>query len=246
MDALCEASLLKQVVISNWSISDLELIGIGAFLPLRGFATEADWNSVLDRMHLTTGEVWTIPITLPISEHVAKSLRIHEKIVLADADGTIYGTMAVKEIYLPDKAREAETVYQTLDREHPGVRKLFNSNPYYVAGPIVLLNRKKPDAFAEFYMDPVATRAAFASRGWKQVVGFQTRNPVHRAHEHIQKSALEIVDGLFLNPLVGETKADDIPVDVRMRSYAVLLEHYYPKDRVLFRVCLYCDGGKSK
>lgn len=236
LEALQEAQTLKSILISKWAISDLELIGIGAFSPLRGFVSSLDWTSILDTMHLSNGVVWTIPITLAVTEQVAKSLVLHEKVALRGEDGIIYGTLDVEEIYAPDKAREAESVYGTNDVNHPGVKKLYERPEFYLAGPIQLLHRTVPDVFAEYYLDPRDIRAAFIEKGWKTVVGFQTRNPVHRAHEYIQKCALEVVDGLFLNPLVGETKADDIPADVRMRSYQVLLAKYYPQDRVFFAV----------
>ncbi|GGJ05416.1 sulfate adenylyltransferase [Alicyclobacillus cellulosilyticus] len=237
-EALKEARSLKAVPISNWSRSDLELIGIGAFSPLTGFQGKADYEAVLETMHLASGEVWTIPVTLPVAEDVAKSLREGEKVALVgEDDGVIYGTLEVTEVYPYDKRREAQAVFLTTDEAHPGVQRLYAREPYYVAGPITLLNRKQPEQFAEYYVDPKETRRIFAEvKGWRTVVGFQTRNPVHRAHEYIQKCALEIVDGLFLNPLVGETKADDIPADVRMRSYEVLLRHYYQPERVFLAV----------
>jgi sulfate adenylyltransferase len=232
--ALAEAVALPKVELSDWALSDLQLIGNGAFSPLTGFQGRADWESILDHMRLTTGEVWTIPVTLPISEMQAETLVIGEKVALIGADGVIYGTLAVAEVYRPDKRREAEAVFRTMDEAHPGVRKLFEKEDVYLAGPVTLLNRAKPAEFMEFYLDPSETREQFALRGWSTVVGFQTRNPIHRAHEYIQKCALESVDGLFLNPLVGETKSDDIPADVRMRSYQVLLRNYYLQERVFF------------
>lgn len=235
-EALQEARSFRKIVISNWTISDLELIGVGVFSPLKGFVNKADWKSIIEEMHLLNGLVWTIPVTLPVEEHIAKEVKVGETVALVGEDGVIYGTLDVEEAYRVDKRVEAKGVYGTTDDEHPGVKRLLQQSPYHLAGPITLLNRKEPTEFAEFYLDPVETRAAFERRGWRTVVGFQTRNPVHRAHEYIQKSALEIVDGLFLNPLVGETKTDDIPADVRMRSYRVLLDHYYPKDRVFLSV----------
>ncbi len=235
-DALDEAQHLKKIPLSKWSLSDLELIGTGGFSPLTGFHTKAEWESILDTMHLTTGEVWTIPITLPIPKEIALTLRIDERIALVGEDGQIYGTLDVSDVYEFDKEREAQAVYRTKDESHPGVSQLYGRHPYYVAGSIRLLNRKQPQKFPEFYFDPVQTREVFADKGWRTIVGFQTRNPVHRAHEYIQKCALETVDALFLNPLVGETKADDIPADVRMESYQVLLKHYYPKNRVFLAV----------
>ncbi len=235
-EALEEARWLKTVILNDWSISDLEMIGIGAFSPLQGFANQEDWESILDTMHLSTGEVWTIPVTLPIPEKLARTIKVGEKVALVGQDSLVYGTLNVEQVYPVDKKREAEAVYRTTDVAHPGVKKLYERHPYYLAGPITLLNRKEPAQFQEYYLDPIDTRAEFEKRGWKTVVGFQTRNPVHRAHEYIQKCALEVVDGLFLNPLVGETKADDISADVRMKSYRILLKNYYQKERVFFAV----------
>ena len=236
LSALSEAQSLNKLVLNSWSLSDLELIGTGVFSPLTGFHTKSDWESILDTMHLPSGEIWTIPITLSVTKERASSLTIGEKVALVGADNTIYGTLEVADIYEPDKAREAEIVFRTKDAAHPGVRKLYERDSIYVGGKVTLLNRKKPQRFKQFYFDPIETRARFNENGWRTIVGFQTRNPVHRAHEYIQKCALETVDALFLNPLVGETKSDDIPAHIRMKSYQVLLEHYYPRDRVFLAV----------
>lgn len=227
----------KQIRVNNWTISDLDLIGNGAFSPLEGFLNEEDYHSVVRTMRLADGTVWSIPVTLSVDEATAKGLSLGDQVVLTGAeDGVVYAVLTVESVYEADQKEEALKVFKTDDPEHPGVKKLFERSPIYVGGSVKVLNRPQPSRFREFYFDPAQTRELFSEKGWKTVVGFQTRNPVHRAHEHIQKTALEIVDGLFLNPLVGETKSDDVPADVRMKSYLVLLENYYPKDRTFLGV----------
>lgn len=225
------AKSLHSIILNQWSLSDLELIGIGGFSPLTGFMNRADYESVVEHVHLKNGHVWSVPITLPVSQTEANNLEIGEQVALYGEDGTLYGMLDLEEKYTYDKEKEAQHVYGTTDNAHPGVKKVCEKGEYYLAGPIQLINRPQHDAFVDYHLDPLETRQLFNELNWKTVVGFQTRNPVHRAHEYIQKSALEIVDGLLLNPLVGETKSDDIPAEVRMESYQAILKNYFPENR---------------
>ncbi len=226
---------LAQITIGSRQLADLEMLAIGAYSPLTGFMTRADYLSVVNDMHLGNGLPWTVPITLATTTEQAAILKDGSEVALVDAAGTLQAVMKLEEKYGYDKQLEASKVYRTLDEAHPGVKVVYQQGDVLLGGPVhvVALQRQ---TFAQYRYTPTQSRQLFAQHGWKRVVGFQTRNPVHRAHEYIQKCAMEIVDGLYLHPLVGDTKGDDIPADVRMRCYEVLLEHYYPKERVILGV----------
>ncbi|MGH2583910.1 MAG: sulfate adenylyltransferase [Dehalococcoidia bacterium] len=235
--ALAErAASLAQIRLSERSVSDLEMIAIGGFSPLDGFMGAADYRAVVEEMHLASGLPWSIPVTLAVSAEEARSLPEGGEVTLADQDGRPLAVLTVTETFSYDKQEEAQRIYRTDEEAHPGVAALYRQREVLVAGPVSVFNRPAHDDFTQARLDPAQTRAEFARRGWRRVVGFQTRNPVHRAHEYIQKAALEIVDGLLLHPLVGETKSDDVPAAVRMRCYEVLLAGYYPAGRVVLAV----------
>ncbi len=233
--AVEEAANLPKVEVGHRELSDLEMLAVGALSPLTGFMGEKDYHSVLDEAHLSNGPVWTIPVTLSLQEDEAKRIGGAARVALM-AGGTPIALLDVEQVYRRDREKEAAAVFRTQDVEHPGVKALHAAGDYVVAGQVHAIGLPAHDTFTEFRLTPAQTRAAFAERGWKTVVGFQTRNPVHRAHEYLQKCAMEIVDGLLLHPLVGETKGDDVPADVRMRCYEVLFENYYPRDRAMMSV----------
>ena len=236
-EALAEkARRLKKVTLNDRELSDLEMIAIGAFSPLEGFMKKDDYHSVMDNMKLSNGLPWTIPITLSVTKDEAKNLKDGEDVSLVKDEGEILAILHIEEKFSHDKEKEALQVYGTKDMAHPGVAKVFEMGDVLLGGNVSVIHRVKQESFKKYRLDPVETRHLFKEKGWKRVVGFQTRNPIHRAHEYIQKCAMETVDGLMIHPIVGETKGDDVPAAVRVRCYEVLLEGYYPKDRAVLVV----------
>jgi sulfate adenylyltransferase len=231
-----KAESLPKVQLDERALSDLVMIAIGGFSPLNGFMEAADYETVVTDMRLQNGLPWAIPVTLSVSEEVADSIKEGSWVRLDSPSGEFVGILELTQKYRYNKAHEAINVYRTDDTKHPGVKVLYDSGPINLAGPVWLLERHPHPFFPKYQIDPAESRKQFLEKGWKTVVGFQTRNPIHRAHEYIQKCALEIVDGLFLHPLVGATKSDDIPADVRMRCYEIMVEKYFPQDRVIMAI----------
>ncbi len=233
---LSKADFLPRVQLDERAVSDLEMIAIGGFSPLTGFMNQEDYNRVVTEMRLANNLVWSIPITLPVAEEVANSLAEGSLLRLDNPVGQFIGVLQLTQKYCYDKTQEAISVYCTNDPKHPGVQVIYKQGSINLAGDVWLLQRDPHPQFPKYQVDPFEARQFFKAKGWKTIVGFQTRNPIHRAHEYIQKCAMEIVDGLFLHPLVGATKDDDIPADVRMRCYEILMEKYYPNDRVILAI----------
>ena len=227
------AGAMRRIVLGPRESSDLRMISIGAFSPLTGFLKSDDYASVVADSRLTTGEVWTIPITLAVEANDAAGIGQGDELALYDMDGSLLGAMTAEDIFSYDPLLEAREVFRTEDEDHPGVANLYSQGDTLVGGPISALPRRPLEVYADADRPPAVSRALFESNGWRTVVGFQTRNPIHRAHEYIMKCALELVDGLVVHPLTGETKAGDTDAGVRMRCYRELLSRYYPTDRTV-------------
>jgi sulfate adenylyltransferase len=233
--ALGKAGSLPKLAVNSYTAFDIDGIAKGIFSPLKGFMGEAETHCVLDTRHLRPGIPWTIPILMAVSQEEADRLDMGGEVALEDDRGDLVAILHLSEKFSLDKRALAEKVYRTTDEAHPGVAYTFSLGPVFLAGDLDVLQAREIE-FQEFNLTPAETRAAFDARGWKRIVAFQTRNPIHRAHEYLTKCALEICDGLLIHPLMGTTKSDDIPGDVRMQCYDVLLENYYPKDHVMMSI----------
>jgi sulfate adenylyltransferase len=230
------AAGMKRIKLPPREQCDVEMIAIGAFSPLTGFHGQEDFNRVCDRMQLASGLAWPIPVTCSVDKAKADSIKIGETVLLTDGKDRPLAGLTVEEKYAHDKKKEASLVYRTDDTAHPGVAVVMSQGDVCLGGPIEVLKTTHEPEFPTYRLTPAQTRAAFAERAWKTVVAFQTRNPIHRAHEYLTKVALEMTDGLLIHPLVGETQAGDIPADTRMKCYEVLIDKYYNKERVMLTV----------
>jgi len=234
--AVAQAGSYKSVTLSPREQFDLEMIAIGAFSPLSGFQGKADFARVCKEMRLANGTVWPIPVILSPSDDAAGSIKEGDKLALKDGKGRLLATMTVREKYPHDKELEIPNVYKTTEEAHPGVALVRKQGNWCLAGDIDVVTPTHEPEFADYRLPPARTREAFAAKGWSTVAAFQTRNPIHRSHEYLTKCALEMTDGLLIHPLVGETKSDDIPADVRMAVYRALIDNYYNKDRTMLSV----------
>jgi len=228
---------LARLELNSRETSDLEMIAVGAMSPLQGFMTRSDYDSVLDHTRLKSGLPWGVPIVLSLKPgDSAESYKEGEDVALYGENEQILGVLHLEQKWKMDKQDEARKILRTEDGAHPGCQYLKSIGDWYLGGRLSVLDRPRYEKFNKFRLDPVDTRVLFKTLGFKSVVAFQTRNPIHRAHEYLTKVALEICDGLLIHPLVGETKGDDIPADVRMACYQMLLENYYPRQRVVLAV----------
>jgi sulfate adenylyltransferase len=218
---------LEVLPLTSRELSDLDMLASGALSPLEGFMNRESYETVVEEMRLASGLPWALPVCLAVDAPPRG-----DRVALADESGSPVAVLEVDEVFEYDKEREAAECFRTTDDAHTGVARLYAQKPLYLAGRVTVFTRAVPP-FPELALDPAETRAEFERRGWKRVVGFQTRNPIHRAHEYLTKTALETVDGLLIHPLVGDTKSDDVPAATRVECYRVLVENYYPDERVV-------------
>jgi sulfate adenylyltransferase len=229
---------LFKLKISDRYVSDCEMIAIGGFSPLEGFMTKTEAESVINNLQMPDGTLWSIPVVLPVSEEIAAGINLIDEIALFDKNDRLIAVMLVKDKFSLDLNNYSEKIYKAADADHPGVKVLHESGNFFIGGEILrLINRPLRESIAEkYFRDPAEIREIIKNRGWKKVVAFQTRNPIHRAHEYLIKCALESVDGVLIHPLVGETKQDDIPAATRMKCYEALIEGYFNPQRTLLSV----------
>ncbi|MDD9878930.1 MAG: sulfate adenylyltransferase [Magnetovibrio sp.] len=234
-DGLARAETLKKIPMTSREVSDVLMLSMGAYTPLAGFMGEADWRGTCTDMKLADGTFWPIPVTLSAGQDLANTLAIGEEVALVDADSQrTMAVMTVTEMYEPDKALECAHVYKTTDTEHPGVAKVMEQGDVNLAGPVTVLDEGEfPAQFADLYVRPDESRKMFEEKGWSRVAAFQTRNPMHRSHEHLVKIAVEVTDGVFIHQVLGKLKAGDIPADVRTKAIQAMIDNYFRDGTVI-------------
>ena len=228
-EVLRRAERLKKIPITSREVSDLFMLGMGAYTPLTGFMGHDDWRASVTDMKLANGVFWPIPITLSLARSIADSLAVGEDVALADAEtGDVLGQLTVREKYTIDRELECKHVFRTTDPKHPGVEKVMRQGEVNIGGPVIALSEGEyPAKYKGLYLRPEELRAEFDSRGWKQVAAFQTRNPMHRSHEHLAKIAAEVTDGVFIHQVLGKLKEGDIPAEVRTRAIQAMIDNYF-------------------
>ncbi len=226
--ALKRAESLPRVTLSSREVSDLFMLGMGAYTPLTGFMGEADWRGICTDMAMADGLFWPIPITLSCGQAAADGLALGCEVALADSDGAVIAVLTVEEKYTIDRALECERIFRTTDPAHPGVEKVMAQGAVNLAGPVAVLSEGHyPQTYKGLYYRPAETRAMFEERGWSKVAAFQTRNPMHRSHEYLAKIAIEITDGVLIHQVLGALKPGDTPADTRVAAIGALVDNYF-------------------
>jgi sulfate adenylyltransferase len=234
-EALGRSGRLPRLVIDAELVSDVENIATGVYSPLEGFLGERDFGSVLSGMRLGNDVPWTVPIVLDVDKETAARLKTGEEVLLAAEDGRPVALLHLEEKYACDKGDAAEKVFGTRDPAHPGVAKVLGMKEVLLAGPVDLIEAV-PTPFDRYKLSPKETRVLFEAKGWRSVVGFQTRNTPHLGHEYVQKAALTFTDGLFINPVIGRKKKGDFKDEVILASYEEAIRHYYLKERTAMAI----------
>lgn len=231
-----KAKSLPSVTVDQRTLTDIKMIAIGAMSPLEGFMCRDDYNHVVEYMRLRSGLPWPLPIVLAVTPDEADEFDTDTQVALKNGQGEVVAILHLHEKYTVDKEREAAKVFRTTDPRHPGVQRLLQRPSVLLGGDIDVINLPIPQEYADYRLTPLELRHAFEQRGWRRIVSFHTHNPIHRAHEYIQKCALEICDGLLIHPLISECESEDLPVDVLMRCYETLIEEYFPQERVMLSI----------
>lgn len=234
-EELKRAERLRKVVLDSRAVSDVLMLGMGAYTPLDGFMGEDDWRAACVDMKLSSDLFWPIPVTLPVATDVAESIRLQEEVALLGSDGSeILAILQVRDKYRIDKALEARHVYGTTDAKHPGVAKVMGQGEVNLAGRVLVLSEGEyARRYPELYIRPIEARILFRERGWLRVAAFQTRNPMHRSHEYLVKIALEVLDGAFIHQVLGKLKPGDVPAEVRTRAVQAMVDNYFRPGTVI-------------